>query len=65
MGEKKIGRPAPRGRKVPIGIRVTPDVLAFCKQHPDGFIFLESSCRKSKEFKDWKKQQNSNAGKQT
>lgn len=50
----KTGRPAPLGRKVPVGIRLTPDVLEFCKQHPDGFVFLESLCRKSREFKAWK-----------
>jgi hypothetical protein len=47
------GRPAPQGRKVPIGIRVTPDVLEFCKQHPQGFVVLEEKLRKSKEFRDW------------
>jgi hypothetical protein len=52
-GIVKKGRPAPQGRKVPIGIRLTPDVLEFCKQHPDGFVFLETLCRKSKEFKAW------------
>lgn len=55
MTEKpKTGRPAPLGRKIPVGIRLTPDVLEFCKQHPDGFVFLESLCRKSREFKAWK-----------
>ena len=51
----KSGRPAPQGRKVPIGIRVTPDVLEFCKQHPDGFTVLEDAVRKSKAFRDWQK----------
>jgi len=51
----KTGRPAPLGRKVPVGIRLTPDVLEFCKQHPDGFVFLETLCRNSKEFKAWVK----------
>jgi hypothetical protein len=32
---------------------VTPDVLEFCKQHPDGFVVLEEKLRKSKEFRDW------------
>jgi hypothetical protein len=32
-------------------------VLEFCKQHPDGFTCLEDAVRKSKAFKDWKKQQ--------
>jgi len=54
--KSKTGRPAPLGRKVPVGIRLTPDVLEFCKQHPDGFVFLESLCRKSREFKAWKAQ---------
>jgi hypothetical protein len=49
------GRPAPLGRKVPVGIRLTPDVLEFCKQHPDGFTVLEDSVRKSKAFRDWLK----------
>ena len=53
----KTGRPAPLGRKKPVGIRLTPDVLEFCKQHPDGFTFLEDTVRKSKAFRDWKKQQ--------
>lgn len=53
----KTGRPAPLGRKVPVGIRLTPDVLDFCKQHPDGFTVLEDTVRKSKAFRDWKKQQ--------
>lgn len=51
--KKTAGRPAPQGRKVPIGIRVTPDVLEFCKQHPQGFVVLEEKLRKSKEFRDW------------
>ncbi len=51
----KSGRPAPLGRKIPVGIRLTPDVLEFCKQHPDGFTALEESIRKTKEFKDWMK----------
>jgi hypothetical protein len=55
MTEKPIGRPAPLGRKVPVGIRLTPEVVEFCKQHPDGFVFLETLCRKSKEFKAWAK----------
>lgn len=55
MTDKPIGRPAPQGRKVPIGIRVTPDVLEFCKQHPQGFVVLEEKLRKSKEFRDWLK----------
>jgi hypothetical protein len=55
MTDKQAGRPAPLGRKVPVGIRLTPDVLEFCKQHPDGFVFLETLCRKSKEFKAWVK----------
>jgi hypothetical protein len=38
---------------LPIGIRVTPDVLEFCKQHPSGFVVLEEKLRKSKEFRDW------------
>lgn len=50
----KTGRPAPLGRKIPVGIRLTPEVVEFCKQHPDGFVFLESLCRKSKEFKAWR-----------
>lgn len=53
----KTGRPAPLGRKVPVGIRLTPEVVEFCKQHPNGFTFLEDSVRKSKAFRDWKKQQ--------
>jgi hypothetical protein len=52
----RAGRPAPLGRKVPIGIRVTPDVVEFCKQHPDGFVVLENAVRKSKEFREWLKQ---------
>ena len=54
MKKNSAGRPAPLGRKVPVGIRLTPDVLEFCRQHPDGFVFLESLCRKSREFKAWK-----------
>jgi uncharacterized protein (DUF4415 family) len=53
----KAGRPAPLGRKVPVGIRLTPDVLEFCKQHPDGFTVLEDAVRKSKSFRDWLKKQ--------
>jgi hypothetical protein len=56
MTNKQVGRPAPQGRKLPVGIRVTPDVLEFCKQHPDGFVFLETLCRRSKEFREWLKQ---------
>jgi hypothetical protein len=52
----KSGRPAPQGRKIPVGIRLTPEVVEFCKQHPQGFVFLETLCRKSKEFKAWLKQ---------
>jgi hypothetical protein len=51
----KAGRPAPLGRKVPVGIRLTPDVVEFCKQHPQGFVVLEEKLRKSKEFRDWLK----------
>ena len=47
------GRPAPLGRKVPIGIRVTPDVLAYCKQHEEGFVLLETLVRQSEEFQHW------------
>lgn len=57
IDKPKTGRPAPLGRKVPVGIRLTPDVLEFCKQHPDGFTVLEDTVRKSKAFRDWKKQQ--------
>jgi len=53
MKSSSAGRPAPQGRKIPIGIRVTPDVLEFCKQHPQGFVVLEEKLRKSKEFRDW------------
>jgi len=55
--EKPVGRPAPLGRKVPVGIRLTPDVLEFCKQHPNGFTVLEEKLRASKEFRDWLKGQ--------
>lgn len=55
--QPKTGRPAPLGRKVPVGIRLTPDVLEFCKQHPDGFTVLEDAVRKSKAFRDWLKAQ--------
>jgi len=51
--KQNAGRPAPQGRKVPIGIRVTPIVLEFCKQHPQGFVVLEEKLRKSKEFRNW------------
>ena len=54
--QPKTGRPAPLGRKKPVGIRLTPEVVEFCKQHPDGFVFLETLCRKSKEFRKWLKQ---------
>jgi hypothetical protein len=54
--QPKTGRPAPLGRKIPVGIRLTPEVVEFCKQHPDGFVFLETLCRKSKEFREWLKQ---------
>lgn len=57
MTEKPIGRPAPLGRKVPVGIRLTPDVLEFCQQHPDGFTVLENAVRASKAFREWKKHQ--------
>jgi len=57
MTEKQSGRPAPLGRKVPVGIRLTPDVLEFCKQHPDGFTVLEDAVRKSKAFREWLKGQ--------
>jgi len=57
MTEKQSGRPAPLGRKVPVGIRLTPDVLQFCKQHPDGFTVLEDAVRKSKAFREWLKAQ--------
>jgi len=56
-GKQVAGRPAPLGRKVPVGIRLTPDVLEFCKQHRDGFTVLEDAVRKSKAFRDWKKNQ--------
>ena len=48
-------RPAPLGRKKPVGIRLTAEVVEFCKQHSDGFVFLETLCRKSKEFREWLK----------
>lgn len=57
QSNKAIGRPAPLGRKVPVGIRLTPDLVEFCKQHPDGFTVLEDAVRKSKAFRDWKKSQ--------
>ena len=57
----KTGRPAPLGRKIPVGIRLTPEVVEFCKQHPDGFVFLESLCRKSREFKAWVRKEASTA----
>ena len=50
---KGAGRPAPQGRKLQCGIRLTPDVVEFCKQHPQGFVVLEERLRKSKEFRDW------------
>jgi hypothetical protein len=55
MTEKQVGRPAPLGRKVPVGIRLTPDAIAFCDQHPEGKVFLETLLRRSKEFKAWMK----------
>jgi alkanesulfonate monooxygenase SsuD/methylene tetrahydromethanopterin reductase-like flavin-dependent oxidoreductase (luciferase family) len=58
------GRPAPQGRKIPIGIRVTPDVLEFCRQHPQGFVVLEDKLRKSKEFRDWLTDSRKRGGKQ-
>jgi hypothetical protein len=57
IDKQKTGRPAPLGRKVPVGIRLTPDVLKFCKQHPDGFTVLEDAVRKSKAFREWLKAQ--------
>jgi uncharacterized protein (DUF4415 family) len=53
--KQKKGRPAPLGRKIQCGIRLTPDVLEFCKQHPDGFTVLEDAVRKSKAFREWVK----------
>jgi hypothetical protein len=52
------------GRKIPVGIRVTPDVLEFCKQHPQGFVVLEDKLRKSKEFRDWLTNSRKRGGKQ-
>jgi hypothetical protein len=58
MNEKQpSGRPAPLGRQIPVGIRLTPDFLEFCKQNPDGFTVLEDAVRKSKAFRDWKNSQ--------
>jgi uncharacterized protein (DUF4415 family) len=54
---RNAGRPAPLGRKVPVGIRLTPDIVEFCQQHPDGFVALENAVRRLKEFRDWKKHQ--------
>ena len=51
------GRPAPLGRKIPVGIRMTPDAIEFCRQHPDGFGILEKLLRKSKEFREWSAEQ--------
>ena len=50
---KNAGRPAPLGRKQPVGIRMTPDAILFCRQHPDGFGILEKLLRKSKQFREW------------
>jgi len=55
--DKQTGRPAPLGRKIPVGIRLTPDIVEFCKQHPEGFVALENAVRNSKEFRQWKKHQ--------
>lgn len=51
------GRPAPLGRKEVCSVRLTPDVAKFCREHQDGFAVLEDTVRKSKAFRDWKKQQ--------
>lgn len=55
MTDKPKGRPAPLGRKKKCGIRLTPDAIAFCDQHPEGKVFLETLLRRSKEFKAWLK----------
>ena len=49
------GRPAPLGRKEVCSVRLTPDVAAFCRQHPDGFVVLEEKLRACKEFREWLK----------
>jgi len=55
MTDKPKGRPAPLGRKVLVGMKLTPDAKAFCQQHPDGYVHLENLLRKSKEFRAWLK----------
>lgn len=47
------GRPAPLGRKEVCSVRLTPDVAEFCRQHPDGFVVLEDTLRRSVAFKKW------------
>ena len=47
------GRPAPLGRKIAVGLRLTPDVAEFCRQHPEGFTVLEEKLRACKEFRAW------------
>jgi hypothetical protein len=47
------GRPAPLGRKETCTVRLTPDVVEFCRQHKNGFPVLEEKLRKSKEFREW------------
>ena len=50
---KTIGRPAPLGRKVPVGFRLTPDCKECLQQHPEGYVYLETLLRRSKEFREW------------
>ena len=49
----KSGRPAPLGRKVQVGMKLTPDAKEFLQQHPDGYVHLENLLRRSKDFKTW------------
>jgi hypothetical protein len=62
MTDKPIGRPAPLGRKLPTCIRLTPDVVQFCRQHPHGFVVLKDAVRKSKEFRAWLKSNGAQKG---
>ena len=47
------GRPAPLGRKVHVGLKLTPDAKLFCQQHEDGYVHLENLLRRSKAFRAW------------
>lgn len=52
---KRLGRPAKPDAKIPMSVRLSPDVAEYLKAQANQSAAVEEAVRRGKGFKGWKK----------